>query len=98
MDIETAVWGQSRYGTSKYGGKEDSTLFDNIKEILYHSRKDLTDNQIKDSMHLQTHIKNKRDYFITDDAEHILSKKDELKEKLNIIVCSPKEFCEIYEL
>ncbi len=98
MDIETAVWGQSRYGASKYGGKEDSTLFDNIKEILYHGKKDLTDNQIKDSMHLQTHIKYKRDYFITDDAEHILSKKNELKEKLNIIVCSPKEFCEIYEL
>ncbi len=94
MDIEIGVWGHSRYGASLWGGKKDSKLFNEIKEILYPNTKELTDNQIKDSMYLQTHINCKRDYFITDDEEHILCKKNELKNKLNLIVCTPQEFCE----
>lgn len=94
MDIEIAVWGHSRFGASKFGAEKDSKLFNKIKEILYPDEKELTDNQIKDSMYLQTHINYKRDYFITDDVKHILSKKDELKDKLNITVCTPQEFYE----
>jgi len=94
MDIEIAVWGHSRFGASKFGAEKDSKLFNKIKEILYPGERELNDNQIKDSMYLQTHINYKRDYFLTDDKEHILSKKDELKNKLNITVCTPQEFYE----
>ena len=93
-DIGVAVWDHSRYGHSKWGSKKDSKLFNEIKEILFPNTKELTDKQIKDSMHLRTHLHYGRDYFITDDKKHILSKKNDLRDNLNIIVCTPKEFCE----
>lgn len=94
VDIEIGVWGHSRYGSCKYGNKEDSKIFNKIKKILFPNLKELTDEQVKDSMHLQTHLHYNRDFFITDDKKHILNKKDELKKRLNLLVCTPKEFCE----
>lgn len=94
VDIEIGVWSHSRFGSCKFGSKEDSKRFNEIKKILFPNLKELTDEQIKDSMHLQTHLHYNRDFFITDDKKHILNKKDELKERLKLLVCTPKEFCE----
>ncbi len=93
-DIEVGVWGHSRFGSSLWGGEVDSRLFNEIKKTLNPGIKKLNENQIKDSMHLQTHINCKRDFFITDDKKHIISKKNELKDRLGIVVCTPKEYCE----
>lgn len=94
VDIEIGVWSHSRFGSCKFGSKEDSKRFNEIKKILFPNLKELNDEQIKDSMHLQTHLHYNRDFFITDDKKHILNKKDELKKRLNLLVCTPREFCE----
>lgn len=93
-DIGPGVWGHSRWGHFTWGSKENGNQLDEIKNILFHRINKLNDKQLRDCLHLRTHFKYKRDYFITSDRSHILNKKESLEKNLKIIVISPKEFCE----
>ncbi len=92
-DKGEAYYDHSRYGHSTYGGG-DSHL-DEILIIIFPETKGCppTRTQFRDAMHVETHRKYGRDYFVTKDGG-ILYKKNELKEKFGITVLSPKECLE----
>lgn len=84
-----AYYNHSRYGHSTYGG---TPHFDDILKIIFPETKGCpaTKTQIRDAMHVATHRKYCRNYFVTKDRG-ILRKNKELKEKFGITVLSPKE-------
>jgi len=51
-------------------------------------------NKIRDAMHLDTHLINERDFFITNEEKHFLNKKGILKKKFNVEILNPKECLE----
>ena len=92
-DMGIGVWGNSRWGHSKWGDLTDTVKINNIKSILFPKEKALNDRQLRDCLHLRTHIEYKRDYFITSDEKHILNNKEIIEKNLSINVISPKDFC-----
>ena len=92
-DMGIGVWGNSRWGHFKWGDLTDTIKINSIKSILFPKEKVLNDKQLRDCLHLKTHIEYKRDYFITSDKEHILNNKEIIEKNLLINVVSPKDFC-----
>lgn len=68
------VYGLSKYGESIYSS--DATVLNGIVKIIGM-------NNIKDAMKLEGHIRNKNDYFITQDHD-FLDKRIDLEKKFNI--------------
>jgi len=84
-----AYYDHSRYDHATYGG---TTNFEEILKIIFPETKGspATETQTRDAMHVATHKKYDRDYFVTKDKA-ILRKHDELKEKFGITVFNPKD-------
>ncbi len=48
-------------------------------------------NKIRDAMHLDTHLINERDFFITNEVKHFLNRRATLKKMFNIEIMNPEE-------
>ena len=90
-DIGEAVYDNSRYDHATYGGISN---FKDILSIIFPETKgcSATKQQIRDAMHVATHKKHGRDYFVTKDKA-ILRAKEKL-EKIGIKVLDPHECVE----
>lgn len=87
---ETAVYGVSRYGEAVYAGPGEQEDLDNIRAALWpHKRANPDLSDANDALHLATHLKYRRDYFVTTDgAIHGASTK---LAQLGIRVVTPSE-------
>jgi hypothetical protein len=73
---EAGVYGVSRYGEALYGDDEDDARLEAIRRVLWHERRtNLSDTN--DVIHLATHGRAARDYFVTTDRR-IHSARDSL--------------------
>jgi len=90
-DIGEAVYDNSRYDHATYGGTSN---FKDILIIIFPETKGCppTKQQLRDAMHVATHKKYGRDYFVTKDKA-ILRAKEKL-EKIGIKVLHPHECVE----
>ena len=90
-DIGEAVYDNSRYDHATYGGTSN---YQDILSIIFPETKGCspTRQQIRDAMHVATHKKYGRDYFVTKDKA-ILRAKEKL-EKIGIKVVHPHECVE----
>ncbi|MFA6256808.1 MAG: hypothetical protein WCT29_00680 [Candidatus Paceibacterota bacterium] len=92
-----ARWNTSKWdGGDVWGGQEHEKLSDELTKIIFPALKKEDahyKNKINDIDHLVGHIINKRDIFVTDDAQ-ILKKSETLKASLNLTVMSPKQALE----
>lgn len=84
------VFGYSRFDHSVFGTVEDGGLTQSIVMALFPGKScaELSDNDLRDVMHVQAHITNKGDYFITED-KIILAAADSLR-KLGIRIRTPE--------
>ncbi len=90
-DIGIGVIDHSRVGHARVAGEEDVKLQDEIINVLFQkTRHQLTTQQLRDAMHLHTHVMHHRDFFVTRD-KHILSRKEELHKKFGINTGTPEE-------
>jgi hypothetical protein len=97
---ETGLWGVSRWGESTWGRPEDQESMDKIRAVLWPDKKAAPDlSEANDALNLATHLKYRRDYFVTTDKT-IHRASDGLK-ALGIHVVRPGEaaalarsFCE----
>lgn len=80
------------YGNLVYGSPEPE--FSLVKKILFEDQEKLSRNKRLDMYHLVACLRNKVDYFITNDAKHILSKRKKLLDELGMKVLSSDELIE----
>lgn len=71
-DLPNGVWGHTKFNEMLWTSEDDASRFEKIKEII-------GKNNIEDAIHVDTHIREKRDYFVTEDTD-ILNCKDELEQ------------------
>ena len=85
------VFGHSRYDHAIYSGEDDGGLTQSVVMALFPGKacSELSDNDIKDVMHIQAHITNKCDYFITEDK--IILDAAELLKKLGVRIRTPSD-------
>lgn len=79
--LPVGVWGHSKWGEAVYSG--DDCKYSEIREIIGREN-------IEDAMHLEAHIRNNHDYFITEDND-FLSKREDLNKKFNVKIMTPTE-------
>ena len=91
-DIGILVLGHSRLGHAKLTDKNQAKKFNLIKDTLFPNKK-LTENDLRDCMHLHTHVMYKRDFFITEDKK-IIDNADKMKKEFDTEIISPKDFYE----
>lgn len=94
-DFGAAVIGHSRIGHALIADNESG---DNLQEIMNIVFPDFEnygegakDRAIRDAMHLATHYKYKRGFFVAKDEHHIIKKARELEEKFGIVVLTPAQ-------
>ncbi len=75
----------ARWGECVLSG-EDSTYGD-IRKVIGRQN-------IQDAMHLEAHIRNEHDYFVTEDTD-FLKVRDRLNEKFSVKIVTPSELKEI---
>lgn len=92
-DEDIGIWilGHSRLGHTKFATDETKSSFDLLKTVLFPDKK-LTQNDIRDCMHINTHIMYKRDYFITKE-KRLLGKSGVINKIFSTEILSPEEFC-----
>ena len=97
-DIGTGVWNHSRWDHTKFGNDNDKLLLNQLLEYLFgkKERAEYIKQEIRDAMHLKTHLNYKRDYFMTRDND-FLSKRVLLKEKFNVNIITPEEILKIIQ-
>lgn len=81
------VFGQVKYGKAVFSSKESGNMYREILGIIGNA-------QYKDSLHLEAHIRNGFDYFVTEDND-FLGKRKELKKRFNVQIVTPEELEEI---
>lgn len=79
--LPVGVYNHGKWGEFVWGGKD--TTYDDVRQIIGRDN-------IKDAMHLEAHIRNKHDYFVTEDRD-FLDKREELETKFNIKIVTPQE-------
>lgn len=60
--LPTAIFDQTLFGQSRFGSAEQSDNFEKLKRIIGLKN-------IKDCIHLEAHIRDKYDYFVTEDDD-----------------------------
>jgi len=85
--LPVGVWNHSRWDESVWA--DDDNVYNDLREILGKDK-------IKDAMQLETHIRNKFDYFVTEDND-FLCKREVLKEKFGVNIVTPNELQELYQ-
>lgn len=86
------VLGHSRCDSSVFGSVEDDERISDVLAVLHpaRSRGSLSENDIRDGMHLATTLRYGARLFVTRD-KGILKKTDELATKFELMVLTPKE-------
>ena len=79
--LPVAVWDHCCWDEAVWGG--DDCVYDEIRKILG------TDH-IEDAMHLEAHIRNRHDYFVTEDTD-FLKKRKELHGRFGVKIATPEE-------
>jgi hypothetical protein len=82
--LPTAVWDQTNFDECVFGSEESSNVFEKIKKII-------GNHHIKDAMHLADHIRDQRDYFITEDTDILKCKEILESEFENLKIFTPHE-------
>ena len=85
--LPAGVWDHCLWDEAVWS--DDDCLYDEICKII-------GSNNVKDAMHLETHIRNSFDYFVTEDND-FLNKRDILKDKFNVLIVTPLELQKICE-
>ncbi len=106
--LETAVWDESRWDQSVWGGDDDAAFFEKLLTTISHgafprpsSRKNLTHgqrNQLRDAMILATHVRDGRDIFVTNEKRAFIGRKeDALRQELERLcktrIMTAEKFC-----
>ena len=82
--LPTGVWKHTNWNDMIWGSKEDSGRFEKLKNILGKEH-------IEDAIQVSTHIREKYDYFVTEDHD-ILDKRLELEKTFpNLKIRNPDE-------
>lgn len=63
-DLSNFVFDYSLFGEGLLGSEEDAERFEKIKAIIGKDK-------IGDALHLDTHLREKRDYFVTEDTDFL---------------------------
>jgi hypothetical protein len=67
---ETGLSGVTRYDEGIYGGPEDQERLDTVRAALWPDKKAAPDlSEANDALNLATHLKYRRDYFVTTDKQ-----------------------------
>ncbi len=66
-DLPNAVLDHTKWDESLFASQEDAERFERIKDILGKAN-------VKDAIHLDTHLREKRDYFVTEDTDILKNK------------------------
>ena len=94
-------WGVSNWGGGDFwAGQEQISTIETIQKILFPSLSPQSKryaNKRNDIDHLAGHLLNGRDVFVTDDVRDIWSKREQLKEKLGILIMKPVECVRLIE-
>jgi predicted nucleic acid-binding protein len=85
--VETALSGISRYGEAVFAGPDDQRDLDAIHAALWPDKARPDPSEANDALHLATHLKHDRDYFVTIDTR-MLKASDKLQ-MLGIRVVDP---------
>ena len=80
--LPVGVWNHSRWDEFLWASDEDNT-YEELMKIVGNDK-------IEDAMHLEAHIRNKHDYFVTEDND-FLHKREILNEKFGVIILTPNE-------
>ena len=89
-----ARWGFSSWnGGDVWAAEEHINLSQQLEEIVFGKISGKrSHNKVADIDHLHSHYLSGRDIFVTNDKKDIWRKREELKEKLGIVVENPQEF------
>lgn len=79
--LPVGVWGETRWGEAIWASENSS--YDRIKEIIGVEN-------VKDSIHLEAHIRMGNDIFVTEDND-FLTIREELKQEFGCVVMHPNE-------
>lgn len=105
--FETGVWDESRWDQSVWGGDNENDLFEKLLRLVSNGsfpqpgkRDCLTEGQLhqmRDVMILITHVREKRDIFVTNEKKAFIGKDGMLRKSLESL-CSTRimnadEFC-----
>jgi len=100
--IETAVYGESKYGMAKYGSKETQSDREEILAIITDgsypkNRQNLSKGhrrQLRDSMIFHTHVQERRDIFVTNDERGFIrdGRRERLQRRFNTLIMTRGEF------
>ena len=83
--LPLGVLDHSRWNEAVWAG--DGNAYDGLCKILGKDK-------IEDAMHLEAHIRNKFDYFVTEDTD-FLCKREVLKKKFGVNIVTPNELQEL---
>jgi hypothetical protein len=90
---ETAVIGVTRLGEGGLGSDEDQEHLDAIHQALWPKKQNPDRSEQNDAIHLATHLRARRDYFVTTD-QRVHAAREELI-GLGIHVVTPEEAIEL---
>lgn len=79
--LPVGVWDHGKWGEAVYAGPDCS--YEDIRNVIGKDR-------IEDAMHLEAHIRNGHDYFITEDHDFI-DKRKVLETKFSVRIATPVE-------
>ena len=104
--LETAVWDESRWDQSVWGGESENALFEKLLKLVSNgsfpaTRDHLThgqSRQMRDVMILLAHTREGRDILITDEKKAFVGKDGSLKDTLqslcSTLIMNTSEFCD----
>ncbi len=86
--LPVAVFDHARWDEAVFA--EEGNKYDDIRSILGKEK-------VKDAMQLEAHLRNKLDYFVTEDTDFILIR-EVLKEKFGAEIVTPEELAEKFSV
>lgn len=107
--VETAVYGESRYGRAVYGSEDDTDCLERVLQVISHGafprsgdRDSLTrgqTHQLRDAMIFCAHIRAGRQVFVTNDKKGFIDegRREELEHKFRTRIMTATEFIANYQ-
>lgn len=100
--METGVYGESKYGKAQYGSNQTHSTREEILAIISggsfpRDRQYLSTGhrrQLRDSIIFHTHVRERRDIFVTNDCRGFIrdGRREKLQEKFNTQIMTGDEF------
>lgn len=73
--LPNGVWGHTKWDEMKWASEDDAERFEQLKRIIGKGN-------IKDAIHVDTHIRDGNNYFVTEDTD-ILNVRKQLEQRFN---------------